>query len=71
MWKMTLKQRRRHGELMTHLDQLKRGSYSKVPEGYTFGENLEEDEKYGKALESLKSVVEALHELEVAAREGD
>ncbi len=70
MWKMTLRQRRRHGELMAHLDELKRDHYSQVPKGYTFGENLEEDKKYADALESLKSVVEELHELEVAARGG-
>lgn len=71
MWKMTLKQRRRQGELIAHLDELKRRPYSQVPEGYTFGENLEEDEKYDKALESFKSVVEELHELEMTARDGD
>ena len=71
MWKMTLKQRRRQGKLIAHLDELKRGPYSQVPEGYSFGENLEEDEKYDKALESFKSVVEELHELEMTARDGD
>lgn len=71
MWKMTLKQRRRQGELIAHLDKLKRDPYSQVPKKYSFGENLEEDEKYNKALESFKSVVTELHELEMAARDGD
>jgi hypothetical protein len=42
-----------------------------VPNGCTLGENQDEDEKYIKAVESLKSNVEELHELEVAARDGD
>ena len=71
MWKMTLKQRRRQGELIAQLDELKRDPYSQVPKGYTFGENLQEDEKFDKALEFFKSVVEELHELEMAARDGD
>jgi len=41
-----------------------------VPKGYVFGENLQEDEKYNEALASFKSIVEALHELEMAARNG-
>ena len=69
MWKMTLKQRRRQGELIAHLDALKRDPYSQVPKGYTFGENPEEDEKYNKLLESVHSAVEELHEIEMAARE--
>jgi len=71
MWNMTLKQRRRHSELIAQLDELKRDPYSQMPKEYTLGENQEEDEKYIGALESLKSVVEELHELEVAARDGD
>lgn len=71
MWQMTLKQRRRRGELIAQLDQLKRDPYSRVPKGYTLGEDQEEDEKYIKVLESLKSLVEELHELEVAARDGE
>ena len=71
MWKMTLKQRRRQGELIARLDELKRDRYSQLPKGYTLGENQGEDEKYIKALESLKSVVEELHELEAAARDSD
>lgn len=71
MWQMTLKQRRRQGELIARLDALKRDPYCHVPKGYTFGENLQEDEKYDKALESFKLVVEELYELEIAARDGN
>ena len=69
MWQLTLKQRRRHSELTAQLDRIKRDPYLHVPEAYRFGENHDEDEKYKKVLESLKSVVEELHELEVTARE--
>lgn len=71
MWNMTLKQRRRHSALIVQLDELTRDPYAKTPKGYTRGENKEEDEKYIKVLESLKSLVEELHDLEVAARDGD
>jgi hypothetical protein len=71
MWNMTLKQRRRQRELVAQLDELKRDPYAKMPKGYTLGENQEEDEKYMKVLESLKAVVEEMHELEVTARDGD
>ena len=70
MWKMTLKQRRRHSALVAELDVLKRNPYSQVPKGYTFGETEEEDKKYNDAFETLKSLVEQLHELEVAVRDG-
>jgi hypothetical protein len=71
MWKMTLKQRRRHSELMKELDKLKRDPYLMVPESYTFGEDLEEDEKYQTVLASFKSVVEEINNIEVAAREAE
>ena len=67
MWQMTLKQRRRHSELMTQLDNLKRNPYVKVPDGYTFDEDPEEDKKHYQAMESFKSLVEEIHALEVAA----
>ncbi|MAQ09470.1 MAG: hypothetical protein CMQ11_06520 [Gammaproteobacteria bacterium] len=70
MWKMTLKQRRRHGELMSQLRRLQLDPYMKLPVDYTNGENPDEDEKYAAALETLKAVVEEIHELEVAGREG-
>ncbi len=71
MWQMTLKQRRRHGELMSTLDRLKRDPYAKIPEGYVEGESPEEDEKYKQAFEELKSIIEEIYELEVTAREGN
>ena len=71
MWRMTLKQRRRHGELMSQLSKLRSDPYVVMPEDYTPGEDSAEDEKYSRALESLKSLVEELHELEVAGREGN
>ncbi len=71
MWKMNLKQRRRHGELVKQLDELRRSPYCKVPDGYKYGENEEEDAKYSEALESLKAVLEEMHELDMAVRDMD
>ena len=68
MWRMTIKQRRRHGELMALLDRMKKNPYLKLPEGYTPGDDPEEDEKYKKAQESLIAAVEELHELETAVQ---
>jgi hypothetical protein len=70
MWKMTLKQRRRQGELIARLDELKQEPYARVPEKYIFGDDPEEDDKYNNALETFKKLVEELHELEMAARDG-
>ena len=69
MWQMTLKQRRRHSELMKQLDNLKRNPYLNVPDDYTFDEDPEEDKKYYQTMESFKSLVEEIHALEVAANE--
>ena len=69
MWQMSLKQRRRHGELIKQLDQLKRSAYSTVPKGYVFGENEAEDEKYNDSLETLKSILEEMQRLEMAVRD--
>jgi len=69
MWKMSLKQRRHHGDLVRQLDQLKSNPYSTVPEGYTFGENKDEDAKYEEALESLKVVLEEMYELNKAVQD--
>ena len=69
MWQMTLKQRRRHGQLMKELDTLKRDPYLIVPDDYALDENPEEDKKYYQAMESFKSLVEEIHALEVAASE--
>jgi hypothetical protein len=68
---MTLKQRRRHGELMARFDKMKRDPYLMPPEGYTAGESPEEDEKYRSTIEAFNALVEEIHVLEVAAGEGD
>ena len=71
MWKMTLKQRRRHSELLAQLHALKKNPYIKVPPGYVPGANPEEDTKYQAALESLNSLVEEIYQLEASAKAGD
>jgi len=71
MWKMTLKQRRRHSELISNLDKLRHDPYARVPAGYTHGENPDEDEKYNKVFVAVKSIVEELQQLEIAVRDGD
>ena len=69
MWQMTLKQRRKHGEIISKLDELHRNKYSKVPNGYIFAENPEEDAKYNSCLETLKELLQELHDLEEAVRD--
>ena len=71
MWNMTLKQRRRHGELMTELDKLKRNPYAMVPSGYSAGEDEAEDEKYKQVLALIKKVVEELQAIEAAVRDNE
>ena len=63
MWKMTLKQRRRHSELVARFDQLKKSPYLVLPEGYEMGKDPEEDEKYKSAIEAMNAVVQEMHEL--------
>jgi hypothetical protein len=70
MWRMTLKQRRKHGELMAQLHALKKNPYVKIPPGYIPGEKPEEDDKYKAALDSLNSLVEEIYLLEQQARAG-
>ena len=69
MWQMNLKQRRRHGELVEQLHVLKRSPYSSVPDGYVFGNDKEEDEKYQDALDTLKSLLQEMHDLEQEVRD--
>ena len=64
MWKMTLKQRRRHGELMGQLEGMRNNAYLWPPEDYAPGDNEKEDEKYKKAQETFQSLVQELHQLE-------
>lgn len=64
MWKMTLKQRRRHGELMGQLENMRNNAYLWPPEDYVAGDNEEEDEKYQTAQKTFQALVEELHQLE-------
>ena len=67
---MTLKQRRRHSELVDRFDALKKNPYINVPEDYQEGENPDEDEKYRSAIQELNEVIREIHELEETARAG-
>ena len=69
MWQMTIKQRRRHSELMREFDQLKRDPYLQVPADYQPGASPEEDAKYQSVQEKFKQVVEEIHALEQAVRD--
>ncbi|MFT4798636.1 MAG: hypothetical protein ACI8PP_002866 [Candidatus Pseudothioglobus sp.] len=64
MWKMTLKQRRRHGELMKQVDGMRNDAYLWPPKNYKAGENEAEDEKYEKVRVTLQALIEELHQLE-------
>ena len=68
MWKMTLKQRRRHGELMAQIDRMRGNPYLWPPKNYTPGENEEEDKKFEEAGKTLQDLVEELHQLEQDVR---
>jgi hypothetical protein len=69
MWRMTLKQRRRHGELMTLLQKMKKDPYLLIPKNYQVDENPEEDGKYKAVQEKFQALVEELHQLELDAEE--
>ena len=71
MWQMTLKQRRRHRELVAEFDRLKQNPYLQVPEDYEVGKDPEEDEKYREVIESFQKVVEEMHEIEESSRRGN
>lgn len=64
MWKMTLKQRRRHGELMAQIEDMRNNAYLWPPKDYESGENEEEDEKYQKTMATFQKLIEELHQLE-------
>ncbi|MGV0033543.1 MAG: hypothetical protein ACNYPE_00800 [Candidatus Azotimanducaceae bacterium WSBS_2022_MAG_OTU7] len=61
---MTLKQRRRHGELMGQLEGMRNDAYLWPPENYVPGEDEEEDTKYQKAQKTFQTLVAELHQLE-------
>ena len=69
MWQMTLKQRRRHRELVAEFDRLKQSPYLQVAEDYEVGKDPEEDEKYRAVIEAFNAVVTEMHEIEEAARQ--
>jgi len=71
MWKMTLKQRRRHSELMESAAKLKRDKHFRPPKGYKLGEDATEDEKYVKVFEAFQAILVELQKLEQAANEAD
>lgn len=71
MWRMTLKQRRRHGELMARLEKLKQSPYLQPPDGYEVGKDPDEDEKYRSLQEEFMQALEELHEIEIRASKGD
>ncbi|MFT6518823.1 MAG: hypothetical protein ACJATP_002492 [Candidatus Azotimanducaceae bacterium] len=64
MWKMTLKQRRRHSELMNSAEALKRDKHYRPPQGYKPGEDAVEDAKYVKVFEAFQAIITELQELE-------
>lgn len=64
MWKMTLKQRRRHSELMSQLERMRNNQYLWPPADYMVGKNEEEDEKFRQAQAAFQALVEELHQLE-------
>ena len=70
MWRMTLKQRRRHSELMDQFEKLKKDPYLQPPGDYEVGTDPEEDKKYEKAISAMNALLEEIHQLEETAREG-
>ena len=66
MWKMTLKQRRRHGELLGQLDKLRRNPFAIVPTDFVEGDDPEQDKKYQETFTAIKTVVEEIQALETA-----
>lgn len=72
MWRMTLKQRRRHSELMAEFERLKKDPYLQPPpDGYEPGADPEEDRKYEDAINAMNTLLEEIHQLEETARQGN
>ena len=69
MWKMTLKQRRRHRELVAEFDRARKDPHIELPADYEFGKDDEQDAKYKAAAETLNAIVTEMHVLEEAARQ--
>ena len=65
---MTLKQRKRHRELVGEFDRLK----PKLPPmDYEQGKDPEQDEKYREIIEQFQKIVEEMHEIEEKSRRGN
>ena len=64
---MTLKQRRRHRELVAEFDRLKADL---PPIDFESGKNQEQDEQYKEVIEAFNQVVAEMHAIEEAASQG-
>ena len=64
---MTLKQRKRHRELGDELVRLKP---SLPPFDYEPGKEPEKDDQYMEVIERFNKIVEEMHEIEEAAKQG-
>lgn len=69
MWRMTLRQRRRHSELMAQFEKMKKDPYLQPPADYEVGADPEEDKKYEAAFSAMNALLEEIHQLEETARE--
>ena len=65
---MTLKQRKRHRELVNEFDRLKPRL---PPIDYEQGQDPEQDEQYQEVIEAFQKVVEEMHEIEESSRRGN
>lgn len=62
---MTLKQRKRHRELVSEFDRLK----PKLPPvDYLLGNDPDKDEQYREIMDAFNKVVEEMHEIEQASK---
>ncbi|MEM7364307.1 MAG: hypothetical protein AAF525_09815 [Pseudomonadota bacterium] len=66
---MTLRQRRRHSELMAQFEKMKKDPYLQPPADYEVGSDPEEDKKYEAAFSAMNALLEEIHQLEETARE--
>ena len=64
---MTLKQRRRHRELVADFDRLKPDL---PPIDFEPGKDSEQDVQYREVIEAFNKVVEEMHSIEEDARQG-
>ena len=71
MWRMTLKQRRRHSELLAQFEKMKKDPYLQPPADYEIGADPEEDKKYTSAFSAMNALLEEIQKLEEKSREGN